>query len=103
MKPKIIQSTDHLVLEDAGKGQFNAVITNRQEITDEFLQELQDVRDVYGNPFRKTPDMRLSVSLPTGVYDHWKRQGFDALAQGVTIKDIKARLLAEDLGAFIVS
>lgn len=104
MNPQVIQSTDRLFLTDLGNGKFSGSITNRQEITDEFLRECRDLREYNNRQHSKLQDCTTVAKIPTGVVDHWIRQGFNIYTdKNITAKMILDRLRKEDLSAFITS
>jgi hypothetical protein len=71
------------------------VIKNFQDIPDSFIQGLKDETAI--RP--RNAEMRKVASIPTGIVEAWKRQGFDVHKE--TAQAIVARLSREDLTAFI--
>jgi hypothetical protein len=69
-----------------------------QEITSEFLQELQDRFVGTSDP---SGEMLCVASVPTAVAEKWLRQGFDIYKEPA--RAIVARLKAESLDRFVTT
>ena len=93
-QPLLLQNNASLDFEE-DKG---LVITNRQDITDEFLSELADHRAASTAP---AGDFHLVASIPTAVADRWLAEGFDVYKEPVTAS--LARLRRENMGRFIAT
>lgn len=69
-----------------------------QEITSEFLQDLQDrfvgTRDPSG-------ELLCAAAIPTAVVDRWMREGFNVFEEPIA-KSV-ARLRLENMGKFITT
>jgi hypothetical protein len=100
--PIIIDSTDRLHLEvDRQLRVKEAVVEATQEVPDDFLRNLQDIRDHQAQKF--APDDVHVASLPGALVDHWYRQGFNIWDPNIKPQDIINRLMREDLGKFITT
>lgn len=75
------------------------LLKSTQEITDDFLTNLRDIRAESHRP--AGDELHLAASIPTIVVDRWLREGFDVFREPVSAS--LARLRKEDLGAFITT
>jgi hypothetical protein len=69
-----------------------------QEITSEFLQELQDRFVGTSDP---TGELLCAAVIPTAIVDRWMREGFNVFEEPVA-KSV-ARLRAENMQKFILT
>jgi hypothetical protein len=77
----------------------NLVIAEEQFIPDEFLSSLRRERmDSISTP---AGEFHRVASVPTGIVDKWKREGFDIYREPA--EEILKRLRQEQLDAFITS
>lgn len=98
--PILIDSTDRLHLEvDRGLRVREAIIEAKQDIPDEFLDNIQAIKTHQAGRFA-ADDIHVA-SIPAAVIDHWFRQGFNIWDRNVTPREIVARLNADDLTKFI--
>jgi hypothetical protein len=84
----------HADLLDGG-----SVIHRRQDIPDDFLSELGDIR--LADAGTRAPDALLVARVPVALAETWARQGFDVFRESASA--ICARLRAESLQAFLAT
>lgn len=90
---------DKLVEFQDGMHNEGLIIKHTQEIPDEHLAALQLERaESLSTP---AGNFHRVCSVPTGVIDDWKLQGFDAL--NAPIQDVLKRLRKHELDKFITS
>lgn len=104
MTQQIIDSTDRLHLEvDRNMNITGGHIEAVQEIPDEFLRSIRDIKERQDQKFRKTQEEWLIASIPGAVADHWFRQGFNIFDGSVTARELQKRLIAESLTGFLAT
>jgi hypothetical protein len=86
---------DNNVTRVDGPNEKELVLKNFQEIPDWFIQRLKDTKE----QAPKGAELRKVASIPTGVVEHWKKQGFDINKESA--QAIVLRLSTEDMGDFI--
>jgi len=79
-------------------GGDDLAVAYEQEITSEFLQELQDR---YVGTKDPSGELLCVACIPTAVVDRWMREGFNVFEE--THAASVARLRAESLGKFILT
>jgi len=67
-----------------------------QEITDEFVQDIQDRFTTTGD---KTGNFLFVGAVPAAVADRWMREGYNVFQE--PIRKTLARLKAENFGKFV--
>ena len=75
------------------------VIKQTQEIPTKFLDSLKDAR--LESTRRPMGDFHRFASVPTGVVEKWKREGFDIMKESA--RSIILKLKSENLDAFITT
>ncbi|MGO4172510.1 hypothetical protein [Bosea sp. TAF32] len=82
-----------------GDEKGSLIIENTQEITQDHLDFLKDIRNEQAGR-RYGEGYTVQVSVPKAIYNKWMREGFDMQKEGA--ERTKARLRAEGLDCFII-
>ena len=86
---------NHTILSGAGE----TAVQRRQEIPDDFLDHLSDLRHASTRP---AGEYHQVASIPAALVEHWLLvDGFDVYR--ASAKDIVAKLRRHDLDAFIAT
>lgn len=93
----IIDSNVELIEGDSASRKL--VIKRTQDIPSSFLDDLK--HDKFATSNRPAGNWHRIASIPTGVVEKWRREGFDI--HNASAKEIVRRLSSEDLGAFITT
>lgn len=96
LKPKVELIDPNWTLKGPDDNMF---FEHTQDINDDFLSQLRDRRTA--SPNSRSGEFELAAEVPTAVVDKWAREGFDI--QRESWKNIRSRLIREDLGVFITS
>ena len=80
------------------EGAGDRAIHRTQEIPEDFIQHLKDIRSESKRP---AGEMHHAASVPVAVHELWLRQGFDMFQ--APAREIIARLRREGLDDFIVT
>jgi hypothetical protein len=75
------------------------VFRRTQDVTDDFLTNLDDQRAASAN--RPTGDLHFAGSIPNVVVEQWLADGFNIFDPNVTLKDIFARIRRENMERLI--
>jgi hypothetical protein len=94
MSERVIDTTVRLV---PGVGD-ELLVSYEQEITSEFLQDLQDRFVGSKDP---SGELLCAAVIPTAIVDRWMRQGFNVFEEPIAAS--VARLRAENMGKFITT
>ncbi|WP_458098606.1 hypothetical protein [Roseomonas sp. WA12] len=94
--PLFLESEADLVTHARG-----IAVHRTQEISDQFLADLADDRQVFSNHHFRLPDAMRVASIPEALVDAWAAQGFDIWREEASA--IVARLRAENLTAFLAT
>lgn len=82
------------------KGEVDsAIITNTQEITDDFLKRQEQMR--HWSKHNVAGEYHEVAAIPQILVDKWRKEGFDVFQEPA--KAIVARLKAEHMTAFLSS
>jgi hypothetical protein len=94
MSERVIDTTVRLVPGTSGE----LLVSYEQEITSEFLQDLQDRFVGSKDP---SGELLCAAVIPTSIVDRWMRQGFNVFEEPIAAS--VARLRAENMGKFITT
>lgn len=73
------------------------VVRHDQAITDDLLDLNKEMREA------PTKEFNQVASIPVIIVEKWMREGFNIFDPNITAREIIARLLREDLSAFITT
>ena len=90
--PTLLDNDSHLI-SDGG----NLVgIKRTQEITSDFLSDLNDERVASAN--QRMGEFHKVASIPTSIVEKWMREGFNIFDKNISLKEIVRKLNSEDMG-----
>lgn len=80
-----------------------ATLTKTQEISSEFLKDLDDRRAETASKTVATGDMHLAASIPVSVVEEWMAQGFNIFDPNIGLEAIMKRLRQYDMEKLIAT